>query len=182
MRPAPEAFGLRRGRLCAERQRRDQDPHHHRRLGAEGWRRQVSEHIAENPSPATGRVRNDPAGRWPATIAVPCLTRSNIPCRVSAVPPMPANAENRYEVTRSDLPLSCPMPGMALWNSHPKVYLPIVGDGGESVCLTAAHVTCCATDRSKHPRGTPTARFLLVFSDESQSRESCPALPHRPLC
>ena len=35
------------------------------------------------------------------------------------------NAENGYEVTRKDLPLSCPMPGMYLWNSHPKVYLPI---------------------------------------------------------
>ena len=50
----------------------------------------------------------------------------------SAVTPIPANAQNRYEVTHSDLPLSCPMPGMALWNSHPKVYLPIVDDGGES--------------------------------------------------
>jgi uncharacterized Zn-finger protein len=48
--------------------------------------------------------------------------------------PVPANAENRYEVTRKDLPLSCPMPSMSLWNSHPKVYLPIVEDGGESVC------------------------------------------------
>lgn len=35
------------------------------------------------------------------------------------------NAEHRYEVTAKDLPLSCPMPGMYLWNSHPKVYLPI---------------------------------------------------------
>lgn len=52
----------------------------------------------------------------------------------SAVTPIPANALNRYEVTHSDLPLSCPMPGMALWNSHPKVYLPIVDDGGESSC------------------------------------------------
>ena len=52
----------------------------------------------------------------------------------AAVPLVPANAENRYEVTRADLPLSCPMPGMALWNSHPKVYLPIVDDGGESTC------------------------------------------------
>jgi uncharacterized Zn-finger protein len=50
------------------------------------------------------------------------------------VPLIPANAENRYEVTRSDLPLSCPMPGMELWNSHPRVYLPIEDDGGESVC------------------------------------------------
>ncbi len=35
------------------------------------------------------------------------------------------NSENRYEVTVDDLPLSCPMPGMYLWNSHPRVYLPI---------------------------------------------------------
>jgi len=35
------------------------------------------------------------------------------------------NAENLYTVIPSDLPLSCPMPGMYLWNSHPRVYLPI---------------------------------------------------------
>jgi uncharacterized Zn-finger protein len=39
------------------------------------------------------------------------------------------NAENRYEVTHDDLPLSCPMPDMSLWNSHPKVYLPIEKTG-----------------------------------------------------
>lgn len=39
------------------------------------------------------------------------------------------NAQNRYEVTRADLPLSCPMPGMSLWNSHPKVYLPVEVSG-----------------------------------------------------
>ena len=44
-----------------------------------------------------------------------------------------ANAEHRYEVTRRDLPLSCPMPGMYLWNSHPKVYLPIE-QTGEAKC------------------------------------------------
>ncbi|MDR1076006.1 MAG: zinc-finger domain-containing protein [Xanthomonadaceae bacterium] len=37
----------------------------------------------------------------------------------------PANAEKRYTVHRVDLPLSCPMPRMTLWNSHPRVYLPI---------------------------------------------------------
>ena len=36
-----------------------------------------------------------------------------------------ANAECHYEVSRADLPLSCPMPAMKLWNSHPRVYLPI---------------------------------------------------------
>ena len=43
------------------------------------------------------------------------------------------NAENRYEVGKADLPLSCPMPGMYLWNSHPKVYLPIE-ETGEAKC------------------------------------------------
>ena len=39
------------------------------------------------------------------------------------------NTQSRYEVSRADLPLSCPMPGMALWCSHPKVYLPIEKTG-----------------------------------------------------
>jgi len=42
---------------------------------------------------------------------------------------IPSNAQNYYEVTQADLPLSCPMPGMSLWNSHPKVYLPIEATG-----------------------------------------------------
>jgi uncharacterized Zn-finger protein len=42
---------------------------------------------------------------------------------------LPANAENRYEVTRADLPLSCPTPAMTLWNSHPRVYLPVEANG-----------------------------------------------------
>jgi uncharacterized Zn-finger protein len=42
---------------------------------------------------------------------------------------IPANAQHRYEVRSNDIPLSCPMPGMYLWNSHPKVYLPIEETG-----------------------------------------------------
>jgi uncharacterized Zn-finger protein len=44
-----------------------------------------------------------------------------------------ANAERHYEVTRADLPLSCPTPAMKLWNSHPRVYLPIE-QSGQSQC------------------------------------------------
>ncbi len=47
--------------------------------------------------------------------------------------PIQANSENQYSVSTSDLPLSCPMPGMSLWNSHPKVYLPIE-DTGQAQC------------------------------------------------
>lgn len=43
--------------------------------------------------------------------------------------PIEPNAENRYEVTRADLPLHCPLPGMSLWNSHPRVFLPIEATG-----------------------------------------------------
>jgi uncharacterized Zn-finger protein len=39
------------------------------------------------------------------------------------------NAENHYTVTVKDLPLACPMPDMSLWNSHPRVYLPIEATG-----------------------------------------------------
>lgn len=46
----------------------------------------------------------------------------------------PANAQQRYDVTHADLPLSCPLPAMALWNSHPRVYMAIEADGGESQC------------------------------------------------
>jgi len=43
------------------------------------------------------------------------------------------NAERSYRVTRADLPLHCPMPDSYLWNSHPKVFLPIE-DTGEAKC------------------------------------------------
>jgi len=45
----------------------------------------------------------------------------------------PPNAECVYRVRRSDLPLHCPLPSMYLWNSHPKVYLPIEATG-EAKC------------------------------------------------
>jgi len=46
---------------------------------------------------------------------------------------IPANAQNRYQVAKKDLPLHCPMDGMSLWNSHPRVYIPIE-DSGEERC------------------------------------------------
>jgi uncharacterized Zn-finger protein len=39
------------------------------------------------------------------------------------------NAQHNYEVTHDDLPLCCPMPGMHLWNSHPRVFLPVEKTG-----------------------------------------------------
>jgi uncharacterized Zn-finger protein len=39
------------------------------------------------------------------------------------------NAKRHYEVSRDQLPLHCPTPEMSLWNSHPRVYLPIEEEG-----------------------------------------------------
>ena len=39
------------------------------------------------------------------------------------------NTQSVYEVYRADLPVSCPLPDMMVWNSHPKVYLPLEATG-----------------------------------------------------
>jgi uncharacterized Zn-finger protein len=44
-----------------------------------------------------------------------------------------ANTQSQVEVSRADLPLSCPTPEQKLWNAHPRVYLPIE-DNGETSC------------------------------------------------
>lgn len=41
------------------------------------------------------------------------------------------NAQQAMYVAKADLPLHCPMPSMTLWDSHPKVYLPIEETGQE---------------------------------------------------
>ncbi len=40
-----------------------------------------------------------------------------------------ANTQTTYAVASADLPLHYPMSGMALWNSHPRVFLPIEKTG-----------------------------------------------------
>jgi uncharacterized Zn-finger protein len=51
------------------------------------------------------------------------------------------NAQHQYEVTPADLPLSCPMSGMYLWNSHPRVYLPIEQTGWAKCPYCSAEYT-----------------------------------------
>ena len=40
-----------------------------------------------------------------------------------------ASTARRYEVKPSELPLSCPLPSMRVWDAHPRVYLPIEKTG-----------------------------------------------------
>jgi uncharacterized Zn-finger protein len=41
--------------------------------------------------------------------------------------------KKQIEVTAADLPLHCPLPSQKLWNTHPRVFLPVEATG-ESRC------------------------------------------------
>jgi uncharacterized Zn-finger protein len=34
-----------------------------------------------------------------------------------------------HQITRKDLPLSCPMPSASQWNAHPRVFLTLDAEG-----------------------------------------------------
>lgn len=38
-----------------------------------------------------------------------------------------------YDIDESDLPLCCPLPRLALWDQHPRVYIPIRA-GEDAAC------------------------------------------------
>lgn len=61
--------------------------------------------------------------------------------RPSGGPTIQPNAQNQYTVSVQDLPLSCPMPQMYLWNSHPRVYLPIEQTGTAKCAYCGAEYT-----------------------------------------
>ena len=44
-----------------------------------------------------------------------------------------SNAETHVEVTKDQLPLHCPTPDSPLWNSHPRVFIPLE-ETGEANC------------------------------------------------
>jgi uncharacterized Zn-finger protein len=48
-------------------------------------------------------------------------------------PEQQACTKERYDVTKANLPLSCPLPDSRLWDAHPRVYLPIE-ETGRAVC------------------------------------------------
>ena len=60
-----------------------------------------------------------------------------------------ASTEQRYDVTTSDLPLSCPTQNMRLWDSHPRVYLPIEKTGKETCPYCGAQFVLTDFDKDK---------------------------------
>ena len=74
-------------------------------------------------------------------IALPRHAKAPVLMAARTAPLIQPNAQNRYEVTAEDLPLSCPMPQMYLWNSHPRVYLPIQATGWAKCPYCSAEYT-----------------------------------------
>ena len=61
------------------------------------------------------------------------MSQSNANNSINKKASIEPNAENHYEITAANLPLHCPMDGMSLWNSHPKVYLSL-DESGKAKC------------------------------------------------
>ncbi len=55
--------------------------------------------------------------------------------------PAQPNAQAFLEVGESDLPLHCPLPGTSLWDSHPRVFLPIEESGAAKCPYCGAEFT-----------------------------------------
>ena len=45
------------------------------------------------------------------------------------------NTIKAIQVHRSALPVHCPRDGESLWNSHPRVYIPVEENGGQARCI-----------------------------------------------
>jgi uncharacterized Zn-finger protein len=59
----------------------------------------------------------------------PTADKTQVNTQVNTQANAQANAQQQYSVTRAELPLACPSPAMALWNSHPRVFLQVEKTG-----------------------------------------------------
>ena len=57
------------------------------------------------------------------------------------------NSELLVEVTRDELPIHCPTPNSSLWNSHPRVYIPL-DDSPEATCSYCGTVYKLVAEKS----------------------------------
>jgi uncharacterized Zn-finger protein len=61
--------------------------------------------------------------------ALPVNSQTADKTQVNASANAPANGQQQYSIKRAELPLACPSPAMALWNSHPRVFLQVAKTG-----------------------------------------------------
>jgi len=56
------------------------------------------------------------------------------PAKTPLTPAASMPVGHRHELNRADLPLHCPLPGLPLWNAHPRVFLAVSGVGNMVRC------------------------------------------------
>ena len=66
------------------------------------------------------------------------------------------NAQTFVEVTRDELPIHCPTPGSSLWNSHPRVYIPLE-DSPEATCAYCGTIYRLVSEKSDKPAADAAA-------------------------
>ncbi|MBX2880594.1 MAG: zinc-finger domain-containing protein [Granulosicoccus sp.] len=59
-----------------------------------------------------------------------------------------SNSETLVSVSAADLPLHCPTPDGELWDSHPRVFIP-VAESGEAKCPYCGTVYRLVDDTAK---------------------------------
>jgi len=92
--------------------------------------------VTATASPSSSFTVTATASPSSSTVAVPSsltTTPSSSTAPPSSSTADQPNAAERVDITAADLPLHCPLPGKRLWDSHPRVFLPITA-GGEEVC------------------------------------------------
>jgi uncharacterized Zn-finger protein len=50
-----------------------------------------------------------------------------------------ANTQKQVEVSRAELPVSCPRQDQKIWNAHPRVYLPLEKNGQANCPYCGTH-------------------------------------------
>ena len=60
------------------------------------------------------------------------------------------NSETLVEVTRDELPIHCPTPDSSLWDSHPRVFIPL-NDSPEAKCSYCGTVYRLVKEKSATP-------------------------------
>lgn len=67
-----------------------------------------------------------------------------------------SNSRTHVDVTRDELPMHCPMPDSSLWNSHPRVYIPLE-EAGEASCAYCGTVFRLVESTSAEDKTVDTA-------------------------
>lgn len=76
------------------------------------------------------------------------------------------NAHKLYYVTWKDLPLSCPMPAMSLWNSHQRVYLDIQESGRVQCPYCGAIYVLKAADAGDDSIAQPNIEIEKLYHEQ----------------